>query len=224
MKQALFFLLLFSPVIAQKNYVFDYLLEYDFQLSENSEIQKRYMLTNSKDNTYDLLYWQSSVKDLNIFFSEDLEGIQIRKTIPIREFFSNEKLFFNCNEFTKHRVRSIYDEKKYKFTIHNDSVMLTDTLKHYQMDIVSNKLKKKYEFGTSHYLVANETQFHLPLMQFSETFDVRITSKSVPNEIAKEIYTINDFRHTKEYYYKLIVYLKIKKEVVISDPCQLQNN
>ncbi len=224
MKLLLFFLLISTGLFSQKKYSFDYLIEYDFQENEKSRVKKRYILTNSKDNTYDLLVWQSSAKNINIFFCVDLEGIRILKHIPARDLFSNEKLFINCNDYIVGRISSIYNDKKYRFTVHRDSMMLTDTLQHYQMDIISKKLKKQYKFGTSHYLVEKETQFHLPLMRFSEKFDARITSKNIPNGIANEMYTINDFRHTKEYHYKLVNYVKIEKEIIISNHCEQQNS
>lgn len=48
----LFFLFSSLTMYSQKKYSFDYIIEYNFHENETSKIEKRYLLTNSEDDSY----------------------------------------------------------------------------------------------------------------------------------------------------------------------------
>jgi hypothetical protein len=215
-------LLLFSVAccFAQKKYFFDYLIVYEFQLNPKSEVKLHYLLTNSQDNTYDC--WVRERDDLNFNMTmTDEKGLLSNSVVGKKDFFQADLVTLSCSSigYQKQGIKK-YDSSLFDFENNTDTIINGVKYKNYQLKYRSNSKAKRYNRGTSHYVVEKDTEFHLPLMVFSSSFDLRVSSKNLPNGIAKDIYSFSFDKQQREFSYKLLQFLKISKFIVAPVKCE----
>jgi len=219
----LLFLLLSFSGRAQKKYVFDYILEYRLQVNETSKVEIVYLLTNSSDNSYSMYVYQDRdvATDFILIFSNDF-GVGSYTSIEKSEFFKAETIELSCENLRfSSQKNDKYDSKRYLFKNELDTLINGVQHRHYTMRFTKLRDSKRYKKGVAHYIVENNTEFHNPLGLLSVSFDVKKTSKILPNGIAKEIFTTSYDGKSKIYFYKLIQFVKMNKYVIIPDNCDV---
>lgn len=211
MKYLLFFSLLFSTIIyGQKTYVFDYLIEYEYQETENSEVQTPYYFTNAQDSRVCVMLSSDEPGYFKLYFEDAKSGIEVRTNIPEDNVLEYEQILLDCVNFRRYKSGSIYNSTYIKFLTNTDTIIDNTAHKRYQVDWVSEKNKKSFKFGIHHYIVENNTQFHKPLISFSWPYDGAMTSsKKTPDGIAREMYFIDRQTKQKKGISKLKRYTKI---------------
>jgi hypothetical protein len=208
---------------AQKKYVFDYIIAYKFQKNQTSKVELRYILTNSKDNTYECRV--SEEDDLNFDMNfRDEKGIWSNVIIVKNDFFKAETITLSCESIHYQAEKhDKYDSGLFEFSNKNDTLVNGVYYKNYEMKFRENTKAKKYNHGIAHYIVENNTEFHLPLMMFSSVFDCRASSRNIPNGIAKEIYSLSYDKRQHESVYKLLQFAETKKFIEVPSECDYTN-
>ncbi len=216
----LFLLLLVNISFSQKTYIFDYLLEYEYQSTENEAVEIKYIYTNSKDNNYNATVMNYKPKYYKLFLVDDFTGVRSLTSIPTENIENVGTINLNCNDININRSGEVKQSKLFIFDNLKDTIINEIAHKHYTLDYVSKRKKKTYQSGIRHYLVENNTQFHKPMICFSYVFDQHVTSNNIPNGIAREMYSINSFRNNqKEEIYKLKSIIEINMKMVIPADC-----
>jgi hypothetical protein len=214
----LLFLLSSLNIYCQKKYFFDYIIEYKFQKDPASKVEKRYLLTNSKDDTYECRVYEEDSLNFSIDFRDE-KGIRSNSIIDKSEFFKAETISLSCESIHYQKEKYKYDSGRFDFINKKDTLINDVYYKNYEMKHRKIKNARKFKRGISYYIVENNTEFHLPLLIFSGVFDVRETSKNIPNGIAKEIFSLSYDKKQYEFVYKLLQYVKIKKYFIIPENC-----
>ncbi|MDI6032779.1 hypothetical protein QLS91_06805 [Flavobacterium sp. LB2P84] len=214
----LLFLLSSLTVSSQKKYFFDYIIEYKFQANQTSKVERRYLLTNSKDDTYECRVYEEDSLNFSIDFRDE-KGIRSNSIIDKSEFFKAETISLLCESIHYQKERHKYDSGRFDFINKKDTLINGIYYKNYAMKYNKIAESRKYNRGISHYVIENNTEFHLPLMMFSGVFDVCETSKNIPNGIAKEIFTLSYDKKQYVFVYKLLQFVKIKKYIIIPKNC-----
>jgi len=226
------FLFCFAITISysQKQYNFDYLFEYQVHYykdtmnivshhySKNGKINKEYYFTNSKNNNYFAVVTEKDSLHYKLFFF-DHKGISavvdyLKSDLNIAEFIN-----IDCNNVQK--TTNIYKYKtKYYDIVHlNDTTIYNETFWHYKMISNKPKKKKKQKIGTYFYIIDKSSNFHLPLLTNSTSFEKWKRNKEIPNGILMEKYFINYYGQLS-YHQKLMRYKKIDKKIVIPKRCK----
>lgn len=218
----LLLLLCFYNSYAQKTYSFDYIIEYNFQKNETSKIEKLYLLTNSQDESYSVYVNEEDNLNFRMDF-EDEKGIRSISRIGKSDFFKAETISLTCESVSYQKEKNKYDSTRFDFVNEKDTLIDGVSYKNYSMKYNKIKEARKYNRGTSHYIVENNTEFHPPLMMFSSIFDFTVTSKNRPNGIAKEIFSLTYDEKQYEFIYKLLQFVKIKKFLQIPVECDYTN-
>ena len=217
----LLFLLFVLNSFGQKKYSFDYMIEYNFQRTETSKIEKIYLLTNSQNDSYSVWLTQSKSQLLSfdVHFGDD-KGFSSEVIIDKVYFFKAQSITLPCENLRFYKSHDEkYDSDRYDFTNGNDTLINGSFYKHYSMKYHKLRESKKYKKGAAHYIVEKNTEFHKPLRLLSSSFDDHETSKKFPSGIANEIFTSSYDRKSLNYIYKLVQYVKINKYFLIPENC-----
>lgn len=219
MKYLLLLYLLFSTVIyGQKAYVFNYLIEYEYQETENSEVQPQYYFTNAQENRVYALLYDDEPGYFKLYFNDAKNGIQVRTNIREENVLKYKQILLDCVNFRRYTPRSIYRSTALKFKINNDTIIDESPYKQYQMRWVHEQNNKIFKFGVHHYIIENNTQFHKPLLSFALD-GVSVSSKIIPDGIAREMYFIDPDTKQKKHISKLKRYTKINTQIIIPKNC-----
>lgn len=206
---------------SQNKYSFDYMMEYDFQRTENSKVEKMYLLTNSEDDSYsaNLTQSKSESQSFDLYFTDD-KGFSSEIIISKVDFFKAQSITLPCENLHFYKARDEkYDSHRYDFTNENDTLIDGSLSKHYSMKYHRLRESKKYKIGVAHYIVESNTEFHKPLWFLSYSFDGHKNSKKFPNGIANEIFTTSFDKKSLNYIFKLIQYIKINKYFLLPENC-----
>ncbi|OBX25947.1 hypothetical protein LX77_01550 [Gelidibacter algens] len=229
MKLLLTVYLLFSTIcFSQKIYEFDYLIEYEqtfykdslkipnHKFREKEEKRKIYYLTNSKKNNYNAFITELDSLNYQMFFKDE-KGISANVKVLKSELFKAEFIDIDCNSVS-HHFHFRYQTKNYDFFQLNDTLINGKSYARYKLASIKPKRVKKKKIGTKFYIIAKETSFHLPILDFYTAYQQWKTNKNIPNGIFYEKYFIeyNGKLSTKV---TLINYWKTDQKIVIDEAC-----
>lgn len=235
MKPILITLLLFSTVcFSQKQYEFDYLIEYELALykedsikkkhhpiREKDETIKRYYLTNSKKNNYLAIVTELDSLNYNIIFKDE-DGIYsnahfLKSDLDIAEYINIE-----CQYVRRYRNPYKYQINNYAFNILNDTLINGKTYSMYKLGLIKPKKAKRKKIGTNYYIIDKKTNFHLPIFNFSTAYEEWKDNKNLPSGIYFEKYYI-DYLGNITSREKLVNFWKIDKKIIIEEECDYTN-
>ncbi|WP_290567938.1 hypothetical protein [Leeuwenhoekiella sp. UBA6783] len=230
MHYTLFFLFLYTGLcFVQKDYTFDYRLEYQQTFFKDSipiknrpfytqdSIATVTYLTNSKDNSYhgvltapDSLHYLLNFKDEN--------GLQFEVSFLKAEFDQAIAVKIPCEFVRSYRNAYTYQTKHYAFSRAQDT--LIDGLQYQYYTLAANNLRKakKKKTGTLLYIIAPETSFHLPLLTYATAFEEWKTNQNLPNGIFYRKYFI-DYYDQKDTQWQLLSNQKIDLKLYIDAAC-----
>lgn len=226
---ALLFLLFSLFSFAQKQYDFDYLIEYELTLYKDSlkiknrpfrkkdEIIKKYYLTNSKKNNFIAEVTELDSVNYKMIF-RDRNGIYSNVSFLKSEFNKAEFINIECENVIKHINPYKYQIKNYNFSILTDTIINDKSYSRYMLASTKPKKIKRKKLGTQIYIIDKETQFHSPILNFSTAYEEWKSNKILPNGIFYEKYFI-DYNKTLDSKFKLIGFWKIDEKIIIQDEC-----
>ncbi|WNM17779.1 hypothetical protein [Flavobacterium capsici] len=215
------FLFACFTLLAQKQYTFDYMVEYkNFEGNDNkkqTKIPYSIYLTNSKNNSYlaeltekdSLTYWVDFL---------DHNSTTARVTINKSDFKKTEFIHIKCEDVKKYSNPYKYQVNNYHFTTPKDTIINNAIFKTYSITANDLKRQQKKKTGTYLYIVDKETDFHLPIFQQATTFEEYKVERGVPNGIFTKIVFI-DYLNKIKYHQERVNYLPIDKKIVIPADC-----
>jgi len=201
-----------------KEYHFDYFLEYEMTFHKEDISRPKYYLTNSKDNSYLGIMKELDSLNLELTFKH-YDKIYAKVSFLKSAFFKAEFINIECKSVRENKNPFKYQTKNYDFHILKDTVVNNNIYSAYKLQ--SNlKLKKRIRKGisTNHYIIDNSTSFHLPILQHPTAYEEWELNKILPNGIFYELTFVTPLneRHSSEI---LKSYHKIDKKVVIIGKC-----
>lgn len=214
----IFFLSISTFCFAQKEYRFDYMLEYETTIYRDSVIKfKEYYLTNSKMNNYlavlkekDSLYYE--------FFLTDENGIHADAKILKTDFYKAEFINVDCNSVLPYQNPYKHKTKRYDFYNLKDTIINDTAYYHYKMQSNNSRREKSKKVGSEHYIVNKKTAFHLPILRFPTAYEYWKKKKNIPNGIGIDHFSMSYYNELV-YQQKLINTIKIETKIIIPKEC-----
>ena len=228
------FLLFSSYCYSQKQYEFDYLIEYEVTyykdsvktknrpFTEKDKTIKKYYLTNAKKNNYVAVITElDSLKYVMIFI--DQNGIFSNVNFLKAELNKAEFINIGCESLKRYQNNFKYQINNYDFLKLNDTVINNKAYSMFKLTSIKPKRKKRKKIGTEYYIIDKETSFHLPILDFSTAYEEWKSKKVLPNGIFFEKYFLDYYGKlvSKE---RLIKVWKINKKIVIDNDCDYTKN
>ena len=224
------FLILIIPVIffGQKSYLFDYALEYNFQLNENAKFEKRFLLTNSKENSYLLEVTEKDSLNYELKFI-DQNGYYSMTELSRAIFFKAEAINLDCSSVMTFTNPYKYQVKNYDFHILNDTLIDNNDYSRYLLKSNNLKREKKKKLASLFFVLEKDTDFHQPVLMHSTAFEEWKLEKNISNGIPKLFYFKSYKTNKILSKYTLLDYKKINKYIIIPEDCtkskiELKNN
>lgn len=214
----LLFLVFCIAVHGQEKYSFDYMLEYSLKKTATSKIEKSYILTNSKDNSYTLRIEEND--SLNFVFNFlDQNGYRSTTYNSKANFFKADIINVECKFVSRFVNPFKYQTKNYDFINLSDTLIEGNQYSHYILKSNKPKQVKKLKLGVLHYIIEKETSNHLPILAFPTAYEEWKLEKNIPNGIPKEMYFEKQEGIVNQNFYKLIQITKIDKQLTITGGC-----
>lgn len=218
---------------SQKQYQFDYLIEYDYILYKDSvktknqnyraedEITKKYYLTNSKNNDFYAIVTEYDSLNYKMHF-RDYKGNHSKALFPKAIFDIAEFINIDCHHVNRFHNPYKYQIKNYDFHVLNDTIIEEKAYSMYKLSHVNPKKSRRRKLGSNIHIVDKETQFHLPILSFATAYEEWKTNKNLPNGIFYEKHLI-DFNGNLDSTERLLNITKINKKIIIPDACNYVN-
>nr|WP_297785814.1 hypothetical protein [uncultured Allomuricauda sp.] len=219
---------------SQKTYEFDYWVEYKVTyykdsvkiknrpFREKDSTFKKILLTNSKQNHYLAIVTEVDSITYTLRFSDN-DGVFMQFEILKKDLKSSDYLNVECELISRYHNPFKYQTKNYDFVLMTDTTITNNSYQRYKLTSIKPKNQRKLKLGAEYYVIDMNTDFHLPILEFSTAYEEWKTTKKLPKGILFEKYFIDFYNHldSKEV---LVDYHKINKEILIDKDCvKLQN-
>ncbi|MDV7187095.1 hypothetical protein R3X25_07360 [Lutibacter sp. TH_r2] len=213
---------------SQKKYHFDYVLEYDIIMNEDSiklEDQyhkqfnknfKRYYLTNSKNNQYFAAITEKDSLNYKLILIDHSSNIIAK--VDFLKSDLNRAEFININCENVKQTINFFNSKKYEIYKLKDTIINKNSFFFYRYGLKKEKKRKKEEEGFDYYIIDKTSDFHLPLLTFSNIFENWSKNKNLPNGFIKESYHIN-FKGKLRASEKFVTFRKTDKNIILPKNC-----
>lgn len=224
------FLLSSTYIFSQKQYQFDYLIEYKLTLYKDAikiknrpfrkkdKIIKKYYLTNSKKNNYTAVITELDSLNYKMIFKDE-NGTYSNVVILKSEFHKAEFIDIDCKYVSRYRNPYKYQTNNYDFFELKDTLIDGITYSRYKLESIKPKKVKKKKLGSEFYIISNKTDFHLPILSFSTAYEEWKTNKNLPNGIFYQKYFIDFYKQIDSKESLVNNYWKIDKKIFIKKEC-----
>ncbi len=222
--------LITTSSFSQKRYEFDYVLEYEktyfkdtlktkhCQCREKDSIIKKYYLTNSKQNNYTAVITEVDSSTYKMIFKDE-KGLYANVTMLKSDFYKAESIRIGCESVREFDNRFKYKTKDYSFFKLPDTVINGASLSTYKLEsLLKPKTIKKKHIATLYLIIERDTEFHLPVFEFSTAYEEWKKEGHLQNGIFREKYLI-DHRGHLEYKERLLNHGPANKTIDIGDGC-----
>ncbi|WP_053989916.1 hypothetical protein [Mangrovimonas sp. TPBH4] len=210
---------------SQKQYEFDYLIEYKLTFYKDSLTEKtisRYYFTNSKKNNYlavitnlDSLNYQMDFKDQN--------GLSFNVNFLKSDLNKAEFINVDCDYVRGYNYPFKTLIKEYDFFNLNDTIIDGTEYSRYKLTSIKPKKRKRKKLGTEIYIIDKNTKFHLPIFYFPTAYEKWKNKKNVPFGIFKER-LLYDFYGNLSVREEMVGYHNISKTIIIDENCDYTQN
>lgn len=216
MKKFYIILLLSNFAFCQTNFQFDYMLEYEFiHHQDSTKSHKKFYLTNSKDNSYNLEVTNKDSLTYKLFFLKQ-NYIIAHVNILKKTFQSNINININCRDFSRLSNPYKYQVGNYDYIKTNDSLNIEE---YKTVCLRSKKYIKKKKIGFHILKFDKNSPIHLPNFQIETLYEEWKKERDLPNNFILEDSFYND-EGKLIWTEKLINYSKIDKKInIITTEC-----
>lgn len=215
----LLFVYCFSA-FAQKQYTFDYIIEYKTTHIKDTLIKDwtMYLLTNSKDDSYLVQLIEKDSLNFSLNFIDHNE-MSSHVIINKKDFSEVEFINISCNDIvhSMHPFKELV--KHYYFTKPKDTLIDNKKYITYAIKTHNMRRKKRKKIGSDIYIVDKETSFHVLVFSFPTTYETYKENGNITNGIfIKKIFSdyLNELWSIQE----RINYLPTNKKIIISGDCE----
>lgn len=221
MKSIYILLLYCITSFSQKQYTFDYIIEYKNIDAQDTlrNMGSTYVLTNSKDNTYFGMLNERDSLNFSLDFM-DYKSIRTNYSIIKKSDFADaEFITLNCKDIIKNTHPFQHLTKKYHFTQPKDTIINTKAYLTYTIEDNNIKRKKHKKNNSITYIVDKETDFHLPVFTNETVYEEYHAEGKIPNGIIFEKIS-RSFLNKLIHIQRRVNYLPTNKKIVISGDCE----
>lgn len=220
MKSRLLILLLFtfvtSALMAQKEYRFDYMLQYDSYNSISKKTDSQYFFVNSSDNSFILSVLDSEGKVE--MFLKDVNAKIYHSKMPREDFFvlmiaMRCPLTLNWNNDRK-------NETRYEYANARDSLINAVPYYHFEMRPPNKKKDANKNLKPIHYLYTQSENFSMPVVLTNRfLYDLWKEGGQKFSGLLSENYIL-EADGSKRALSKLVTVLKIEKIIIVDTTCK----
>ena len=200
-----------------KEYHFDYLIEYEITFHQESVTRSKLYLTNSKDNSFlgiikesDSVHFELILRHHNNIYSK----VNVLKS----DIYNAKFIYIDCKNVIS--TKGKYKIKEDVLESLKDTLIDGTTYYAYKLELKNKpKKKKKYKgLVTKYFIIDKSTAFHLPIIEDVYEYQKWKINKYIPNGIFNELNAINLLNepHSNE---KLKSYHLIDKKIVLTGGC-----
>lgn len=207
-------------LFSQKVYHFDYMLEYEYRNTSDSDVETRYILTSSDQDHY-MIARKEDENMLAIHFVNP-EGVYIMGSVNKDEFLKTENYFAECKDVFAHTNPYKHLVKDYEFIEQPDTLIDGVIHSYYILKYRNPKKEKRKRIARNHYIISPQTEYHDPVFIHPTAYEEWKTEGAVPNGIFRNKYTI-DLNGRKSLIYKLKKIHKIDKFLQHPEGCNTEN-
>jgi len=213
MKTVWLALLVPALALAQREYRFDYMLQYNYRENAQSEPETRYWLTNSKDNSYLL---QAAVHDDTVSLRLiDQKGADAQQSVSKEIFFSGQPVDFSCSEVSHLGRPAHYETHRFAFVRLKDTVIDGENCQAYQLRTINRYWRRGKKSESYTYIVEPGTGFHLPVFDFQVPYEEWRTQHVFRTGIARIMFQSPSGRTFRWHQYELVRYQKIDRRALV---------
>jgi hypothetical protein len=220
------FTLLVQLCYSQKNYYFDYILEFDKEISLNSKVEidsiKTYLI-NSNKNSYFMSLNKGDFLNVGLNFIDN-DGILIYSTINKSLFNATRKITIDCKNAKHYYNPYKYQVENYIFINLKDTIINNKSFYHYC--IKSNrslKYQKRNKIMAIHYIVDKNSTDFLPFLIEPTCYEEWKKERNIPNGLPFIIYQKN-FEGKITHKIQLKTCTKIEMSLVVPEECDFTKN
>lgn len=220
MKSRLLISLLFtfvtSALMAQKEYRFDYMLQYDSYNSISKKTDSQYFFVNSSDNSFILSVLDS---DGNVeMFLKDVNAKIYHSKMPRDDFFVL-MIAMRC-PLTLNWDNGRKNETRYEYANARDSVIDAIPCYHFEMRLPNKKKRGDKNFKAIHYLYTQSEDFSMPVVLTNRfLYDLWKDGGKKISGFLSENYIL-EADGSKRLLSKLVTVLKIEKIIIVDTNCR----
>lgn len=213
---------LFASVksFAQKEYIFDYVMDYAYSNDTMKVPKHYYRFVNSQDNSYILSASEDGKDNLTLNLYDD--GMVYISSITKESFSEVEAISIKCPLALKHQPlkrRKVF--KDYTFKKLNDTIINSEVLQHYIFFPLDSKKAKRKDWRTVHYIFKRDSVFSTPVLNPDGIADIfwKNNKSLIPGGFYKECYIAGaDGTQTTDE--RLMQCVPLKKIIFIDDNCK----
>ncbi len=197
------------------------MLEYNFQSTDTSKVQKVVYLTNSEDNSYFLRIKEKDNLNYELYFL-DYNGVISTTYVAKKDFSTAEVINLKCEFVSRFKNPYKYQVKNYNFDNRKDTLIDKENYPFYILKSNDSNREKKKKLGRSYYILEKSTSFHLPLLDFVTAYEEFKLERNIPNGIAKIMYFIG-LNSQKKHIYILKSWAKNTRYLIVPKECNYSN-
>ena len=217
-------LLISTFCFSQKQYDFDYLIEYELIIYKDSveKTIKRFYLTNSKRNNYLAVVTELDSLNYTMDFKDE-NGLSFNVNFLKSDLNKAEFINVECDYISRYVNPYKFRTKEYDFVNLKDTLINDIAFARYKLTSIKPKKEKRKKLGTEIYIIDKNTKFHLPVLYFPTAYEEWKSKKNIPNGIFKErlLFEYSGKLSIKE---EIVGYHKINKKIIIDPKCDYTKN
>lgn len=203
MKLLPYLLSLFSltTMYSQRDYHFDYEVQYLFKFRDLQLDNVRSYFINSKDNSFFAMKipGKDATSTLEVI---DNNGLIARQNFKTNEFNKSTIFIQSSNAHVLNNPYK-YQIKNYDFEKYLDTLIDGKQLKNIRLSSTNSKRTKRKKLGYTVYLIDPNFDF-LPMLEFQTAYEIWKNRKNIPDGLVKYCYTYS-FKN------ELVISLKLKE-------------
>lgn len=215
------FTLLVQLCYSQKNYDFDYILNFDKSISIKKNKEKdsaKTFLVNSSKNGYMMVLNNLDSSIYGILFIDN-DGILINSTINKNSLNTAEKITTDCKNVKPFSNPFKFQVDNYEFVNLTDTIINNTSYYHYCIKSTrSLKYQKRKKIVTIHYIVDKNSPDFLPFLTLSTCYEEWKKERNIPNGSPFIIYHVN-VKGAIMFKMQLKSLVKINKNLAVPEEC-----
>ncbi|MBP8792071.1 MAG: hypothetical protein KBE41_02490 [Lutibacter sp.] len=223
----LLLLLISYSSFSQKQYEFDYVLEYKINVYKDSakiknhnfiekdQTTSTYYYTNSKDNSYYAIVQEKDSTHYKFNFIEH-KGISTSEEFLKTDIHKAETIHINCKNIFK--ITTTYKSEDFELIQLKDTLIYHKKYPLYKFNMTHLRKRKKEKMGANYYIIDTSFNTHLPLLFYPILYKKWKLLENTPTGIIKERFYI-DYYGRLAASEKFVGIKKTEKKIFIPKKC-----
>ncbi|MCM4155181.1 hypothetical protein DHD80_04110 [Gramella sp. AN32] len=176
-------MLSFNTSTKNVSYTFDHLLHYEYQYAEGKEMEERFFLTNSKDNSYfaDLRIVNHDSIEIRFLHHDKIMGFY---KIQAKDIYEKDRFEMFCKNLSSAKNYFKFRTKEYAYHHFKDTLLKSYPGEFYVFKHKSPGIEKNLNLVRSWYRQKKGTENHMPLLTHPTAYAEWKKEKNMGNGIS----------------------------------------